>query len=411
MAVSSDILQRALDREKQSRKEAERILEQKATELYSLTQELSKSKHQLEILVENKSSEMSSLIQNIIDPYLLLDLNGYIINMNKASSDLFSEIQSDIPEGRLNLIDLVPIDERSRMAVAFQQMVEQGYVKDVQLSVKNKSGSFIHLLINASIVYNNEGVATAAQGIARDITTLKHLQDEKDKLFEDIEIRNEELNEYAHIVSHDLKSPLRGMNSLIHWIKTDKSNTLSENSLSMFEMIDKSILKMERLISGILKYSTSVIENEDQELVSMETVIRDVMDVIQVPDYITVNLPEKLPTFLVSQNRIDQIVQNLMTNAVKYVPKVDGLITWHYKELEDKHQFAIEDNGIGIAKKHHDRIFQVFQSLTDHKDSSGIGLSIVKKVVKSLGGDIWVESEEGKGATFYFTIAIQNRNI
>ena len=404
MAIDQEILQRAVQREKQARKEAEKILEKKASELYILTQELSKSKQQLELLVEKKSSELSGLIQNIIDPYLLLDLSGYIINMNKAASNLFLEIGQDVPEERINLINMVPKHERGRMAEAFLKMVNEGFVKDVQLSLNDNSGSIKHLLINASLVFGNDGKPTAAQGIARDITAIKLLQEEKDKLFDNLEVRNDELNEYAHIVSHDLKSPLRGINSLFHWIKNDETNSISDESYKMFDMIDKSILKMERLISGILKYSTSVIEDDDKELISMETIIRDVMDVIQVPDYITVTLPTKLPSLLISRNRIDQIVQNLMTNAVKYVPNPGGTITWDYLQKDDKHMFSIKDNGIGIAQKHHDRIFQVFQSLTTSKDSTGIGLSIVKKVVKSLGGDIWLESEEGKGATFYFTI-------
>jgi len=408
VAVSAEILQRALDRERKARKAAEKILEQKASELFITAQELRKSKDQLEVLVENKSSELSSLIQNIIDPYLLLDLSGYIINMNKAASNLFAAMQQEKPEGKLNLLSLVPLEERTRMAGAFQQMVEEGVVKGIQLSIENTSGSIIHLLINASLVYNTEGTAIAAQGIARDITGIKLLQEEKDNLYGDLESRNEELNEYAHIVSHDLKSPLRGINSLLHWIKNDKANTFCKDSHKMFDMIDKSILKMESLISGILRYSSSVMQDEDKEVLSMETVIRDVIDLIQVPSDIQVVIPDDLPTIHVSRNRIDQVVQNLMTNAVKYVPQEGGRIVWEYVALDDKHQFSIADNGIGIAKKHHERIFQVFQALTVDKDSSGIGLSIVKKVVKSLGGEIWVDSEEGKGATFYFTIASKN---
>ena len=111
-----------------------------------------------------------------------------------------------------------------------------------------------------------------------------------------------------------------------------------------------------------------------------------------------------MPIVLSHRNQLEQVVHNLMSNAIKFSPEEQARITWSCTEEDDKYELSIQDNGIGIEEKFFDKIFQLFQSLSVRQDSSGVGLAIVKKVVNALGGEVWLTSEYGIGTTFYFTI-------
>jgi len=212
------------------------------------------------------------------------------------------------------------------------------------------------------------------------------------------------LQEYAHVVSHDLKSPLRSINALASWIKEDNLEHLDEQSLENFSILENTLEKMEGLISGILNYSSIQRENIQDEEVCIKEVIEDIETLLYIPEHIELIVPDDLPIVNVDRTRIQQVFQNLISNAIRYSNKEKGLIRIHYTEEATRHIFAVEDNGIGIDKIYHDKIFKIFQSLTDHKESTGIGLSIVKKIVDLYDGSVWLESEPNEGCTFYFSL-------
>jgi len=224
------------------------------------------------------------------------------------------------------------------------------------------------------------------------------------KLLKELEKNNNELQEYAHIVSHDLKSPLRSIEALTSWIKEDNKGKLDEISLKNFSLIEMTLEKMEQLISDILKYSSIGSNNQDHQEVPLKSIVQDLIKVLYIPENITVSLLKELPTVKGDKTKLQQVFQNLISNAIKFNDKEKGIITIDYEEKKSYHQFAITDNGIGIEKKYHDKIFKIFHSLKQSKDSSGIGLSIVKKIIDLYQGDIWIESEPNVGATFYFTL-------
>ena len=400
----TSLLQRALARERKARKAAEQILEQKSTELYELTQIISKSKDELQVLVDEKDSELSGLIQRIIDPYLLLDLKGNIIKYNAASDKLLNLKDTLSNKPNLNLIELIAPEDRDRMYDAFAEMIDKGFVKDVDVSFMEKDNSKMHFQINAAVLYDSDLKPKAAQGIARDITKLKILEQQKDKLLSELVARNEELNEYAHVVSHDLKSPLNGINSLIKWIQKDNEGSFDDQALEMFDLIDKSIIKMDKLITGILKYSKLDAELESKKNIDVKNLIEDIYSRISPNQSIKLEFETEMPQVFTFRNKIEQVILNLMSNALKFTPNDTGKIIWRCFERNDTYEFSITDNGIGIEEKYFEKIFKIFQYLEAREDSTGIGLAIVKKVVQSLGGEIWLESVYGEGSTFFFTL-------
>lgn len=283
---------------------------------------------------------------------------------------------------------------------------------------KGRSGSYEFKFINNSKEEKVILVSTAPNfdigeeingsiGIILDITNIKRLESQKEELLKTLESRNIELEEYAHVVSHDLKSPLRSIAALASWIKEDHEDSLARDGIENLNLILEVVEKMERLINDILNYSSINTKTLRSEEVNTLEVVKTVKKLLYVPKHITINISEDLPVIKADKVRIQQLFQNLIGNAVNYIDKEKGIINVSYKEKKKSHIFSVEDNGIGIAEEYHHKIFQVFESLGDHENSTGIGLSIVKKIVGVYDGKIWLESKEGEGTTFFIELKKQ----
>ena len=219
-----------------------------------------------------------------------------------------------------------------------------------------------------------------------------------------IERKNKDLEEYAHVVSHDLKAPLRNIDTLVNWVIEDNKDRMGESCLSSLTTVLSNVERMDLLIKGILDYSTiDKLESEDRVL-SMNLIIDEVLRTLSVPKNIKISIQENLPKIHGNTWRFKQVFQNLIQNAVKYNDKEEGSIEIGAVEKENYYEFYVKDNGIGIAQNYYERIFKVFTKLDSNTSSSGIGLSIVKKIVNYYHGEIWLESQEGIGTTFFFTI-------
>lgn len=229
-------------------------------------------------------------------------------------------------------------------------------------------------------------------------------------LLNKLEESNQDLNNYAHVVSHDLKSPIRNIETLVSWLESELPESSDKNSRNYIDLIHQNILKMEKLINSILDYS--VISNKEYYVSSINSnnLISDIIKTNYIPDHFQIKAPKNLPIIFGDQYRLHQLFQNLLTNAVKYNNKPKGLIEIGYRELKDFHKFSVKDNGIGIKKDYHEKIFETFQKLENSQDSAGIGLSIVRKIVRSYKGTVWLESELGKGTTFFFTLSKEINN-
>ncbi|WP_375253602.1 sensor histidine kinase, partial [Dokdonia donghaensis] len=213
-----------------------------------------------------------------------------------------------------------------------------------------------------------------------------------------------ELQEYAHVVSHDLKSPLRSLDALLTWVKEDNAEVLSSDSLENLDLMGTTLEKMEQLITDVLEYSSVSSDEKEVQDVAVSGVIDDIEKLLHIPDNIRIERETTLPVIKADRVRIQQLFQNLMSNAIRYSDKEQGVIKIACKEGKTHNTFSVSDNGIGIEKEYHDKIFEIFQSLNKHKDSTGIGLSIVKKIVDLYSGKIWLESTPGEGSTFFVSL-------
>ncbi|WP_339658461.1 ATP-binding protein [uncultured Polaribacter sp.] len=564
-----DILERALERQKKARKQAELILEKKSLDLFYASQELNKANIKLAELLDEKTSQLKGVFENINDSYVVIDLHGVVLKMNDVAESFFGY---DFNSEPINVQKLIYNEDHEYALKSFSQLIKTGHFTDytARIITKNKEVKWVH--VNGSIIYDKLKKPIAAQGIIRDITVEREkrlivdminnimksilgkeniyeiaweisssiatylgtndcviylvnnqenaleqiaayhnkalpdnqvlnkviipfgkgivgnvaqtgvaeiigntnkdqryiLDDERRlseitvpiisegkviavidaehknenyfkkeqlntienianlvslqlksainlrerkkteslniELLKKLEKSNEELHEYAHIVSHDLKSPLRSLAALTTWIKIDNLSAFDEASLQNFKDIEITLETMENLISDILKYSSLDAVVSEDEVVELDSLIKNLILVLYVPENITINILNKLPNLKGDKTKFQQLFQNLIGNAIKFNNKENGVIDIDVEDYNSFYKFSIKDNGIGIQDRHFDSIFKIFQSLKKDQNSSGIGLSIVKKIVNIYKGEVWLESEIDKGTTFYFTI-------
>lgn len=225
------------------------------------------------------------------------------------------------------------------------------------------------------------------------------------ELLENLKRSNKELQDFAHIVSHDLKSPLRSINALISWFQEDYEEVLDEGATETFDRLNNKLEQMDALIDGILRYSSVSDKNVIlTQNVAIEEVLEEIAKILYIPEHIKLIYPVNLPIIKADKTRIKQLFQNLISNAINYIDKIEGKIEVNFEEQEKYWKFSIADNGVGIPKAYHDKIFKIFETLEKKGKSTGIGLSIVKKIIELYKGEIYLESEEQKGTTFFFTI-------
>ncbi len=243
--------------------------------------------------------------------------------------------------------------------------------------------------------------------VARDISSRKDAEKIQKELIEGLNKSNEELENFAYIVSHDLKAPIRGIGSLTAWLKDDYGDVLDDEGKNLLHLMEKRVLRMQQLIEGILQYSRIGRIDKEEKEIDINEVLDEVIDTIAPPkETFEINVLSTLPKMINSEIRVSQIFQNIISNAIKYSDKEKCIVTIDVSDADRFWQFSIEDNGPGIKPAYHDKIFKIFQTLQarDTFESTGIGLSIIKKIIEQNDGKIWLESEEGKGCKFFFTL-------
>ncbi len=289
---------------------------------------------------------------------------------------------------RLSEITVPIIYEGRVLAIIDSEHIDKNYFSKTQLNTLESIANLVSLQLNNAI-NQRERNKIEKQNMA---------------LLYELEKSNNELQEYAHVVSHDLKSPLRNINALMSWIKEDNQGKLDDSSLKNFDYIDSTLEKMEALISDILDYSKINSQAGRDDKVDLDELVQGIRENIFIPDHISISVLSNLPVISGNQVKLQQLFQNLIGNSIKFSDKKVGLIEIDVVDIKTHFHFSVKDNGIGIDKKYHSDVFKIFQTYTNIKESSGIGLSIVRKIVELYNGKIWIDSELGKGTTVNFTI-------
>ena len=217
--------------------------------------------------------------------------------------------------------------------------------------------------------------------------------------------RNQELDHFAYVTSHDLKAPLRAIANLATWLGEDLDGQIPEENQQQLQLMKSRVNRMDGLIQGLLEYSRVGRNNIPAKIVNVGDLIQDAINSLSPPPEFEIVVADDLPTLKTEALLLQQVFSNLISNAIKYHPQKKGRIVISAIDRGEFYEFSVTDDGLGIEPQYHERIFTIFQTLQarDTFESTGIGLSIVKKIVEGQGGKIWVESQLGEGATFHFT--------
>jgi signal transduction histidine kinase len=217
--------------------------------------------------------------------------------------------------------------------------------------------------------------------------------------------RNKELDDFAYVASHDLRSPLRAIDNLARWIGEDQETVFSETARKDLEELRTRVQLMNSLLEGLLAYSRIGRKDYAVEQIDTGALVQKISRVLDRPKTFSIQIVDKMPTIRAPRVPLELVFRNLLDNAIKHHDRADGQITVEAQDHGDVVEFCVRDDGPGIPQQHLDRIFGIFETLRQRgqKSGSGMGLALVKKTVESLGGRISVESEEGKGTTFRCT--------
>ncbi|WP_282030449.1 PAS domain-containing sensor histidine kinase [Winogradskyella eximia] len=352
--------------------------------------------------LEAQKQKYYSIIANMHLGLVEVNTNDEILMINQSFSEMSGYSEEELLGKRGG--EVFPVEGGSEIISIENEKRKKGESNSYEIKVNTKQGDIRYWLISGAPNYDINGNVVGSIGVHLDITELKALELQKEKLLLKLEKSNDELQEYAHIVSHDLKSPLRSIDALVSWLKEDNKGILDETSLKNFGLIEATLEKMEQLISDVLEYSSVGTDTNLKAEVDLNKMFSDLTTILYIPEHITVKVLNQLPVITGDATKLQQLFQNLISNAVKFIDKEVGLVIIDFEDLKSHYKFSIKDNGIGIDKQFHDKIFKIFHALNKSKDSTGIGLSIVKKIVDLHEGQIWLESEPNVGTTFYFTL-------
>jgi light-regulated signal transduction histidine kinase (bacteriophytochrome) len=342
------------------------------------------------------NSLLKRQITKFIQPEQLRDLKQFLKAVNESYDNYEDQLSMSQRAMQISSDELFEANQKLR--------AEANSLKEIN---RNLSSILSSMNLDPEKL-SDEKEFSKAEYVKKQAVEIVAINNQREQLLKDLALQNEELNEYAHVVSHDLKAPLRNIDTLVNWVIEDNKKGMADGCLKSLNLVLSNVEKMDLLIKGILDYSTiDRLESEDRQI-NFNLMIDEDLRTILVPKNIKITIQEGLPSLLGNAWRFKQLFQNLIQNAIKYNDKEIGVIEVGGIDKNDHFEFFVKDNGMGIDTNYFERIFKVFTKLESNNSSSGIGLSIVKKIVQHYNGTIWLESQEGKGTTFYFTLPKTN---
>lgn len=356
--------------------------------------------------LRESEERVRAIVETAAEGIIVISEQGAIDRFNPAAERMFGHAEAEVMGKNVSM--LMPSPDREAhdgylahyLATGEKRVIGSG--REV-VGMRKGGATFPMELAVSEVRLADHRMFT---GIVRDISERKRVEEQQARLLHELESANEELRNFAYVVSHDLKAPLRAIGSLADWVVTDYADKFDDEGKGHMQLLLSRVRRMDGLIDGILQYSRVGRVKEANVAVDLDQLVHEVIDLLAPPPNIAITIDDPLPTVVAERTRLQQVWQNLLSNAIKYTDKPAGRIRIGCEAAGNKWKLSVSDNGPGIEERHFDRIFQLFQTLAprDRVESTGVGLALVKKIVEMYGGEVWVESKVGEGSTFFFTL-------
>ena len=357
------------------------------------------------IALQDSQAMYHSLVEQLPACVYRIDLDGRLTFGNSA---YLKDVGYSLDElvGK-TVFDIFPEKEARKYEADDRWVMDSGMVfNDVEEHVVRGEKFYVEVL--KSPVYDHEGNPVGVQGLYWDVTARRRAEEQLRKTLTELERSNKELQQFAAVASHDMHAPLRRLMTLSQMIQGQCQDKLDADMCELLGFMQSSVEHMQELIEDLLAHSRIGASDKPLEPVDCNSVVKKALSNLSVAIQeagVKVEVDE-LPTVIASRVELIQLFQNLIGNAVKYRCQHSPRVRIRTEPQEGQWLFRVKDNGIGIPKKDHDRVFETFQRLhsDDHYPGTGIGLATCKKIVERFDGRIWVESRVGEGSEFLFTL-------
>ena len=379
----------------------EHILEQSSNELFKTNRELSRIAEEKTEEAASSNKRLEEVVSSISEVLVQLDKDGNLVYLNSAWESVtgYSVAES---LGK-NWMEFIPAEAGNGIAELLDSEIK-AMEATVQILTADRTEKWLGISLSHHMSSDTTHVGYI--GTFVDITQRVESEKKLKSYMRDLEKINAELDQFAYVVSHDLKAPLRAINNLSEWIEEDITDLIQGDTKDQFKLLRGRVHRMESLINGILSYSRAGRIKTVKERFLVKSIVDDLCETFGTKKPVVFNILGDPNLELVSEKiTLIQILQNFISNGIKYNDKQDVVITIGWEETDSYIQFFVSDNGPGISPEFHDKIFVIFQTLQarDEVESTGVGLAIVKKIMDEKGGIIRIESTMKEGTTFFFT--------
>jgi PAS domain S-box-containing protein len=353
---------------------------------------------------EQKIRFQSRLLDAVEQAVIATDLEGNIIYWNHYAEVLYGWSAAEVM-GRL-VVDVVPAASTKEQAAKLMSRLQVGESWSGEFLVQRRDGTTFPAMVFDSPIYNEQGSLIGIVGVSVDITERKRAEEE-------LQRSNAELQQFAYVASHDLQEPLRMVSSYTQLLAECYQGQLDAQADKFIAFATEGATRMQQLLEDLLDYSRVSRRPQPFEPINCTTILKDVLTdlAVTMQESSAVVTADSLPTVLGDRTQLRQLLQNLISNAIKFRREEPPVVHISAEPQEDFWLFTVRDNGIGIDPQFAERIFVLFQRLHSRQEypGTGIGLAICKKIVERHAGRIWVESHLGEGSTFYFTLPRQGQ--